>query len=116
MTERLISTTKRLLRLLPLLPLGRGAFRREVGCVSQWYNQHRPHSSLGGRTPNEKYFNLHPANRKPRFEPRPCWPRGSPCARPWALVRGKPGAQLEVHVEFHAGRRHLPIVLVRRAA
>ena len=53
-TERLISTTKRPLRLLLLLPLGRDAFRREVGCVSQWYNQHRPHSSLDGQTPNEK--------------------------------------------------------------
>ena len=42
--------------------------------------------------------------------------RGSPAAKPWALVRGKPGAQLELHVEFLGGRKHLPVVTLRRAA
>jgi len=32
------------------------------------------------------------------------------------LVRGKPGAQLELHVEFLGGRKHLPIVTLRRVA
>jgi transposase InsO family protein len=114
--ERLISTTKRLLRLLPQTPLRRDAFRREIGCLSAWYNEDRPHASLRGCTPNERYFGRFPANRRPRFEPRDRWPRGSPCARPWALVRGKPGARLELDVGFHAGRRHLPIVRIRRAA
>jgi len=114
--ERLISTTKRLLRLLPHVPLRRRAFRREVACATEWYNQYRPHSSLAGCTPDERYFGRFPANRKPRFEPRNRWPRGSPCAKPWALVRGKPGAQLELEVGFHAGRRHLPVVRIKRAA
>jgi hypothetical protein len=34
-----------------------------------WYNDHRPHMRLGGRTPNEVYFGQHPANRRPRIEP-----------------------------------------------
>jgi hypothetical protein len=51
-----------------------------------------------------------------RFEPRLRWPRGSPCARPHALVRGKPGAKLTLEVSFHAGRKHLPIVTLHRAA
>jgi len=114
--ERLIYTTKRLLRLLPLVPLRRDLFRREVACVTEWYNQYRPHSSLGARTPDERYFGRFPANRRPRFEPRDRWPRGSPSARRWALVRGKPGARLELAVEFHAGRKHLPVVRIRRAA
>ncbi len=58
----------------------------------------------------------HAANRRPRFEPRDRWPRGSPCARPWALVKGKPGVLLELDIEFLDGRRHLPIVRVKRAA
>ena len=40
---------------------------------------------------DEVYFGTFlPANRKPRYEPRAKWPRGSPCARSWALVRGSP--------------------------
>ncbi len=57
-----------------------------------------------------------PAPRKPHFEPRSNWPRGSPCAGPWALVRGKPGVRIELDVQFQAGRRPLPIVRLRSAA
>jgi hypothetical protein len=81
----------------------------------QWYNGHRPHTSLDGRTPDEVYFNLRPANRQPRFEPRARWPRGSPCARPRVLVKGAPGDCPELTVRFHANRKHLPIVILRRA-
>ena len=116
MIERLILTTKGLLRLLPLFPLRREAFRREVACVAEWYNGFRPHSALCGRTPDEVYFARFPANRRARFEPRPRWARRSPCARPWALVRGSPGVPVELVVDFYAGRRHLPVVQIRRAA
>jgi hypothetical protein len=114
--ERLILTTKGLLGLLPLIPLRRDALRREVGLAIIWYNESRPHTTLGGRTPNEVYFSRYPANRKPRFEPRLRWPRGAPCARPWALVCGSPGARMDLDLQFHAGRKHLPIVRMRRAA
>ena len=70
----------------------------------------RPHTWLGGRTPDEVYHRRFPANRKPRFEPRSRWPRGSPCAKPWALDCGSPGAKLMLEVSFHAGRKHLPVV------
>jgi hypothetical protein len=103
------------LRHLPLLPYRRKTFRRELAVIADWYNSHRPHSYLGGRTPNEVYHDRYPANRKPRFEPRSRWPRGSPCAKPWALVRGSPGAKLTLEVSFHAGRKYLPIVELRRA-
>ena len=114
--ERLILTVKLLLRCLPLMPLRDAAMRREVGLIAAWYNGERPHMALGGRTPDEVYFDRFPANRKPRFEPREHWPRSSPCAKPWALVRGKPGVCLQLEVEFQAGRTHLPIVRVKRAA
>lgn len=63
---------------LPLVPLRAEVFRREVAVVLDGYNEHRPHTTLGGKTPNEVYFGRFPANRKPRFEPRARWPRGSP--------------------------------------
>jgi len=44
------------------------------------------------------------------------WPRGSPSARPHALVAGKPGARFDVDVERHDGYAHLPIIKLRRAA
>jgi hypothetical protein len=101
---------------LPVVPLREAAMRREVGLIAAWYNNERPHVALGGRTPDKVYFDRFPANRKPRFEPRNRWPRGSPCARPWALVKGKSGARLELDVEFQLRRKHLPIVRLRRAA
>jgi len=114
--ERFILTLKCLLASLLLIPYRRAAFQRQLDAIGHWYNAHRPHTWLGGRTPDETYHGRYPHNRRPRFEPRHRWPRGSPCAKPWALVRGKPGARLEVDVTFHAGQRHLPIVTVRRAA
>jgi len=114
--ERVILTIKCLLSRLPLVPYRREAFQRELTDIVDWHNEHRPHTWLGGRTPNEVYRSTFPANRRPRFEPRSHWPRGSPCAKPWALVRGSPGAKFVLEVSFHAGRKHLPIVRLRRAA
>jgi hypothetical protein len=87
--------------------------------VARWidsYNEHRPHSGLGGRTPNEVCFGRFPAHRRPRIEPRTHWPRSSPCARPQVLVAGKPGAQFDVEVERADGQVHLPINRLHRAA
>lgn len=113
--ERLILSMKTLLACL-LCPLGHNAFQEQLNEFVEWYNKHRPHTWLGGKTPNEVYFAKFPANRRPRFETRSRWPCGSPCAKPWALVRGSPGARVELDVTFHHGRRHLPVVAIRRAA
>jgi len=40
----------------------------------------------------------------------------SPCAKPWALVRGSPGAKLTLDVSFYRGRKYLPVIKLRRAA
>ncbi len=40
----------------------------------------------------------------------------SPCAKPLAIVAGQPGDRLALHVDFHDGKRHLPIVSLKRAA
>ena len=99
-----------------LVPRRRDAARRELQLYADWYNEARPHMTLGGKTPNEVYRALRPANRRPRIEPRRRWPRGSPCAKPWALVAGKPGDQFSVGIHFHAGRKHLPVVMLKQAA
>ena len=114
--ERLILTVKQSLRWLPPIPLQRGAFLRELQLVAIWYNTHRPHMSLADRTPDEVYHALHPANRQPRFEPRARWPRSSSCATPVTLVKGQPGVRLRMEVECLAGRKHLPVVRLQRAA
>ena len=114
--ERFILTLKQILHQMPLIPLRRTSFRSELVMIAQWYNEDRPHVTLGGRTPNEVYERRFSANRKPRIEPRPRWPRGSSCAKPWALVGGKPGQRFDATVSFHKGRRHLPVVMLKRAA
>ena len=90
--------------------------RRELDLLIDWYNQHRPHMTLGGKTPDEVYFHRFPANRRPRIEPRPAWPHGSSCALPHALIAGKSGARFNVQVERFGGHTHLPIVKLQRAA
>ena len=115
--ERFIRSLKNeCTRLLPVVPLARASFGRELEEYVAWYNAERPHSRFGARTPDEIYFGTFPACRRPRFEPRVRWPRRSPCASPHALVRGRPGAVVELVVEQRGGRNHLPVVSLRRVA
>jgi hypothetical protein len=114
--ERFILTLKNEGTRRIMIPFRRDAVRRELQIFTDWYNEARPHMTLGGKTPNEVYFRRRPANRRPRIEPRNRWPRGSPCAKPWALVAGSPGARLRLELGFHSGRRYLPIVALKRAA
>ncbi|MEX0642068.1 MAG: hypothetical protein WD468_05175 [Pirellulales bacterium] len=112
----MIATLKRkgLRRILVLIH--RDAFHREVALLVRWYNEHRPHMALAGATPHEIHHRLTPANRRPRIGPRPNWPRPSPCAAPQTLIAGQPGDRCELEIEFVAGRRHLPVVTLKRAA
>jgi hypothetical protein len=43
-------------------------------------------------------------------------PIRSGCASPPAKVRGDPGACLQLAVDYHPGRKHLPIVTLKPAA
>ncbi len=115
--ERLIKTLKYDgFFLLACIPSVREAFRQEATSLAFWYNEHRPHMTLNGKTPNEVYFNRDAANEQPRFEPRQKWPRGSPCAKPHAPVNGEPGVRLSLDVTYYEGRKHLPIVSLTKAA
>ena len=114
--ERFIRTMKDEVTRRILVPQRRAAFRRELASYLAWYNEHRPHTTLDGKTPNEVYFRLRPANRRPRIEPRERWPRPSLCASPSTLIAGQPGDRFELEAGFHDGRRYLPIVSLRGAA
>jgi putative transposase len=114
--ERFIKTMKNEATRRIVVPLRCELFRRELKTYFAWYNEHRPHATLAGKTPNEVYLRLRPANERPRIEPRERWPRRTPCAVPRTLIAGQPGDRFTFQVDFHDGRRHLPIVSLRRAA
>jgi hypothetical protein len=114
--ERAIGTLKREGLRRILVPFCIDEMQREVGLLVGWHNEHRPHQALDGATPNEVFEELSPANQSPRIEPRPNWPRPSSCAAPRTLVAGQPGDQFDLVVAFVEGRRHLPVVSLRRAA
>jgi len=115
--ERGIRTIKNeCTRRLSVVPYRLAAFEQELALYFSWYNAHRPHSWLRGATPEEIYHRRRRAIRAPRFEPRHRWPRRSPCASPRTLIRGQPGAKIELEVRYHTGRRHLPIISLKRAA
>ena len=102
--------------LLAVIPLWQRSFQHELDLFCVWFNANRSHTTLKGATPDEVYFKRRPACRAPRFEPRAAWPRGSPCATPRTLVKGQPGASLNLSVKFLARRRHLPLVTLTRVA
>jgi hypothetical protein len=115
--ERCIRSVKsECTRRLILVPYRLATFEHELALYFAWHNEHRPHSWLRGATPDEIYHRRRQANRAPRLEPRSRWPRRSPCASPRTLIRGRPGARLELSVRFLAERRHLPIVTLKRVA
>jgi transposase InsO family protein len=103
--------TRRLL--VPFCPDG---FWRELFLFVNWYNERRPNMGLDGRTPDEVYYDRATANEQPRYETRPRWPRGSPCAGPPAPLKGDPGVRIALDLRFEAGRKHLPIVGLKQAA
>jgi len=98
------------------VPLNLRKMRTEANAFIGWYNTDRPHSWLGGRTPDERYRRIAVACRRPRFEPRPQWPVASGCASPPAKVRGEAGIKLPLAVAWHEGPKHLPIVTLKRVA
>jgi putative transposase len=114
--ERFIRSLKDEHTRLILVPLTLGAMRREISLYTAWYNEHRPHMALVGRTPSEVYIGTRPANAKPRFEPRPNWPSRSPCASPQTSIKATCSTQLQLVVGYLGGRKHLPVVELRQAA
>jgi putative transposase len=114
--ERFIRSLKSEFTRRTLMPLQQAIIRQFLQDYAGWFNEHRPSQALGGRTPDEVYNGKHPANRWPRFEPRPDWPRQSRCATPNVPIRGRPGARLELVVTHHAGNQKLPVIQLKQVA
>jgi hypothetical protein len=114
--ERLILTIKNECTRKIVVPMRSANFRRELHWFTLWYNEHRPHMTLAGATPDEVYFRIRPANRQPRIEPRKNWSRRWPCANPRTLVAGQVGDRFRLEIHQLGRRRHLPIVSLQRAA
>ena len=87
------------------VPFGLDAMRQELALYATWYNTYRPHQTLGGMMPEEVY------EGRPRcasaFELRPRWPVEEEAERVKLI---------HLVVKFLEGRRHLPIVELKRAA
>ncbi|MGH7145530.1 MAG: DDE-type integrase/transposase/recombinase [Planctomycetota bacterium] len=98
------------------IPLTRRRMLAELLFYRDWFNHHRPHQGMQSRTPDEKYRRIRPRATYPRFEPRQQWPPGSPCAVPKASVRGECGVRFTMEVSCFQGRKHLPIVTLKRVA
>ncbi len=115
LVERFILTLKNECTRIILVPLRREAFQQELRFFEVWFNQHRPHSALEGKTPYEMYHEILPACQRPRVEPRLRWPHSSPCASPHAPIDSHCGAPINLDVRYHKGRKHLPIVELKHA-
>ncbi len=99
-----------------MVPFRKEGFRRELALFADWYNEYRPHSGLDGWTPAEVHNGMKPDSQRPRYEPRARWQRNAPCASPRASVEGNPDEAVQLEVCYQAGRRHLPFVMLNRAA
>ncbi len=113
--ERFHRTFKDTLR-LTTIPEEQSQYEQEASFIIDWYNEHRPHMTLDGKTPNEVYYSRPAASEQPRHEPRERWPRGAPCAMPQVDTLGEPGDPIVLEIDCVESRRHLPVISTRRAA
>jgi transposase InsO family protein len=112
--ERFIRTLKEEGLAHELIPLQHRAFCASLVRLEDWYNEVRPHSSMGDATPDEVFHGRRPANRRRRFEPRARYPAKGACSAPRVPARTKIGARLDLVAMSFRGARHLAQVEIRR--
>jgi transposase InsO family protein len=113
--ERFIRTLKEETLAHEMVSLQHSNFCASLARFEGWYNEVRPHSSMGDATPDEVFHRRRPLNRRRRFEPRPRYPAKGACAAPWVPARAKIGARLDLVATSFRGARHLAQVEIRRA-
>lgn len=116
MIERFIRTFKDIYLRKITIPYASDHMRSEMTVFIQWHNAFRPHESLDGVTPIERYENSTPAIQAPRYEPRRKWPRKSRCTKPVVPVKGRRGVKLELVISFMDENRKLPVIELRQVA
>jgi hypothetical protein len=92
--------------------MGLGAFRKEIRLFGIWYNACRPSQALAGKTPLEVFAEAE-RGRKNRAAVSKRASIQRERASPRRNVDTPP---LTLHVTYLEGRKHLPIVELRRAA
>ena len=112
--ERFILSLKNECTRRIIVPLQLDKFQLELTKYFRWYNEIRPHQSLGGRTPNEVYLGAPSARDGPKFETRPGLQNSRAVAK--MAPRLVAANELTLVVVCLEGRRHLPIVSLKRAA
>jgi transposase InsO family protein len=91
-----------------IIPLRLEAMRTELSVYISWFNEHRPHQALDGYTPRE--ICTDPALLDPSECTRPPHERSAIHNVATTLPR------FRLVVTYHEGRRHLPIIELKRAA
>jgi putative transposase len=103
--ERFIRSMKQECTRCLLVPLSLAAMRRELSLYAAWYNTERPHMTLAGKTPQEAYERR--GRRQCKIEPRRRWPH---------QPRRRNAERVQLAVGYVEGRKHLPVIELRRAA
>jgi transposase InsO family protein len=103
--ERFIRSMKNECTRCVLVPLSLAVMRREIRLYGIWYNTLRPHMTLGGKTPQEAIEGRR--RRRRRIEPRARWPHQG---------RRRSADKVQLAVSYIEGRKHLPVIELRRAA
>jgi len=104
--ERFIRSMKGECTRCLLVPMPLASMRPELHLYTIWYNTERSHMGLAGKTPHEVWSGRD--RRRRRLEPRPKWPH-----RP---RRDRSGDSFTLDVSYVEGRKHLPVIELRRAA
>ena len=91
-----------------IVPLRREAMRKELSVYCSWFNGHRPHQALKGRTPREIYENPELLEVPSCTGPRE--------TRSTIHDVAKQHPRFTLGVSYYEGRRHLPIIELKRAA
>jgi transposase InsO family protein len=117
--ERMILSLKQEFLRRIFVPSSYDAMVSAMSLYAVWYNEHRPHASLDGRTPREMLDGVPPPRLRERFEPRPgCTAeRAKPKDdRERAPPVCRPRGELRLVVSYVGGHRELPIVELHDAA
>ena len=111
--ERFIRTIKQECVRRIVVPLASEAFEQELITYARWYNQHRPHRTLRGKTPIEVHDGRPPASEQCRIETR-----DRPTEKSAATVTAMHDkvTNLRLIVKPFEGRKHLPVIELARAA
>lgn len=113
--ERFIRTIKQECVGRIFIPLATDAFETELLTYARWYNEHRPHRTIKGKTPNEVHDGRSPASERPCIETRDTPTEKS--AATIAVSGANPKvAGLRLIVTHFEGRKHLPVIELARAA